>query len=131
MVTEDIDLWFEDLSDPKLSEALRAVGAGYVPPFGFNPPMLAGTGSDPFDVVISMSGLGRFADELKHAIDLQVGPVPLKILSLDRILASKIAANRPKDQLVIPLLRNTLRTVQTREKRRRKTQANPRRGRSQ
>src|SRR6185369_9078817 len=104
VVTEDIDLWFEDLSDPKLSEALRAVGAGYVPPFGLNPPMLAGTGSEPFDVVIRMTGLGPFADELQNAIDVKVGRVELKVLSLERILASKTAANRPKDQLVLPML---------------------------
>ncbi len=53
VVTEDVDLWFEDLSNPRLSQALQAVGAAYVPPFGFNPPMLAGPGSEPFDVEIS------------------------------------------------------------------------------
>ena len=52
VVTEDVDLWFEDLSDPKLSRALIEVGAAYVPPVGLNPPMLAGPGSEPFDVVL-------------------------------------------------------------------------------
>jgi hypothetical protein len=32
----------------------------------------------------------------------------LKVLRLDRILASKIAANRPKDRLTIPVLRDAL-----------------------
>jgi hypothetical protein len=113
VVTEDVDLWFEDLSDPRLSRALRAVGASYIPPFDLNPPMLGGLGSEPFDVVPTMSGLSDFADEAKHAIDIRVGSVRLKVLSLERILASKTAANRPKDKLVVPVLRNTLRTLQT------------------
>ena len=32
VVTEDIDLWFEDLSDPKLAAALRAVGCSLCSP---------------------------------------------------------------------------------------------------
>ena len=42
VVTEAVDLWFENLNDPKLIPALRAVGAAYLPPFEFNPPMLGG-----------------------------------------------------------------------------------------
>ncbi len=40
VVTEDIDLWFENLSDPRLMQALVAIGAAYIPPFGHNPLML-------------------------------------------------------------------------------------------
>ena len=115
VVTEDIDLWFDDLSNPKLSQALVKVGAAYIPPFGYNPPMLGGVGSDPFDVVIRMDGLGKFADEWKHSLEIKVGKLQLKVLSLERILASKQAANRPKDRLVIPVLQNTLRTLQSKQ----------------
>jgi hypothetical protein len=118
VVTEDIDLWFEELGDPKLSQALAKIGAAYVPPFGLNPPMLGGTGSEPFDVVIRMDGLGGFAAEWKRALEIKVGRVRLKVLPLERILASKQAANRPKDLLVIPVLQNTLRTLQTKTTRR-------------
>lgn len=118
VVTEDVDLWFEDLNAPNLSDALRKVGAAYVPPFGLNPPMLAGRHSEPFDVVISMSGLGRFNEEFEQAIEIPVGSVRLMVLPLDRILASKTAANRPKDRLVIPVLRNALRTLQVSTSRR-------------
>jgi len=117
VVTEDVDLWFEDLSDPKLSLALRAVGAAYLPPFNFNPPMLGGPGSEPFDVVLTMSGLDDFAKEAKRALSVRVGEVRLKVLPLERILASKTAANRPKDKLVVPVLRNTLRTLQAKSAR--------------
>jgi hypothetical protein len=116
VVTEDVDLWFEELSDPKLKQALLKVGAAYVPPFGDNPPMLAGPGSEPFDVVIRMDGLKAFADEWKHAVKIKVGRLRLKVLPLERILASKQAANRPKDQRVIPVLQTALHTLQIKTK---------------
>ena len=115
VVTEDIDLWFDDLSNPKLSQALVKVGAAYIPPFGYNPPMLGGVGSEPFDVVIRMNGLGEFADEWKRALEIKVGKLKLKVLPLERILASKQAANRPKDRRVIPVLQNTIRTLQSKQ----------------
>ena len=120
VVTEDVDLWFNELSDPKLSQALVKVGAAYIPPFGTNPPMLGGVGSEPFDVVVRMDGLDKFADEWKRALKIKVGKLRLKVLPLERILASKQAANRPKDQRVIPVLQNTLRTVQMKTRRRTK-----------
>ena len=116
VVTEDVDLWFEDLNDKKLTQALIEVGAAYVPPFGFNPPMLAGTGSEPFDVVLRMDGLGRFREEWKNALSFRIGNLRLKVLPLERILASKRAANRAKDQRVIPVLTNCVRALKTKRK---------------
>jgi hypothetical protein len=116
VVTEDVDLWFEDLSNPKLSLALRSVGAAYVPPFGLNPPMLGGPGSELFDIVLRMDGLGSFAQEWKQALDVKVGKLWLKVLPLERILVSKQAANRPKDQRVLSVLENALLTLQRRRK---------------
>jgi len=120
VVTEDVDLWIENLSDPKLMQALVKVGAAYIPPIGLNPPMLGGAGSEPFDVVIRMNGLGEFADEWKRAVEIKVGKLRLKVLPLERILASKQAANRPKDRRVIPVLQNTICTLQTKKARRAK-----------
>lgn len=120
VVTEDVGLWFENLNDPRLIPALNGVGAAYLSPFGHNPPMLGGPGSEPFDVVIRMDGLGEFADEWKRAVEIKVGKLRLKVLPLERILASKQAANRPKDQRVMPVLQNTLRTLQTKKARRAK-----------
>lgn len=65
VVTQDVDLWFENLSDLKISRALQTVGAAYVPPSAVNPPMLAGTGAELFDIVLRMDGLETFAKELK------------------------------------------------------------------
>ncbi|MCZ7634669.1 MAG: hypothetical protein M5U12_00480 [Verrucomicrobia bacterium] len=113
VVTQDIDLWFENLGEPKMSQALREVGAAYVPPSINNPPMLAGEGAELFDIVIRMDGLGGFADEIKHCVHIPLGRQKLKVLSLERILASKIATNRAKDQLTIPVLRDALATTRS------------------
>jgi hypothetical protein len=111
VVTQDVDLWFEKLGDLKISRALQTVGAAYVPPSAINPPMLAGAGAELFDIVLRMDGLGTFAKELKNCIEISLGGQKLKVLSLERILASKIAANRAKDRLTIPVLRDALATT--------------------
>jgi hypothetical protein len=111
VVTQGVDLWFEKLGDLKISRALQTVGAAYVPPSPINPPMLAGAGAELFDIVLRMDGLGAFAEELKNCIEIPLGSQKLKVLSLERILASKIAANRPKDKLTIPVLRDALATT--------------------
>jgi hypothetical protein len=113
VVTQDVDLWFEKLGDPKMSTALQEVGAAYVPPSINNPPMLAGTGAELFDIVLRMDGLKTFSEEASHCIEVPLGRYQLKVLALHRILASKIAANRPKDRLTIPVLRDALAAAQS------------------
>jgi hypothetical protein len=113
VVTQDVDLWFEKLGEDKISLALREVGAAYVPPSINNPPMLAGAGSELFDIVIRMDGLGTFEAEFNACIEIPLGRYKLKVLPLERILASKIAANRPKDTLTIPVLRDALAATQS------------------
>lgn len=113
VVTQDVDLWFEELGGSGMVRALQEVGAAYVPPSMANPPMLAGEGAELFDVVIRMDGLGDFATEFKHCVEVPLGRQRLKVLALDRILASKVAANRAKDRLTIPVLRDVLATTMT------------------
>ena len=113
VVTQDVDLWFENLGEPKMSQALQEVGAAYVPPSNFNPPMLAGPGAELFDIVLLMDGLGTFADEIQNCIEIRLGRQKLKVLSLARILASKMAAHRAKDKLTIPVLRDALAATQS------------------
>ena len=91
------------------------MGATYVPPSNFNPPMLAGTGAELFVIVLRMDGIGPFADEFKNCVNVPIGRQRLKVLSLERIIASKIAANREKDKLTIPVLRDALAATQTRK----------------
>ncbi|PWU21458.1 MAG: hypothetical protein C5B50_01660 [Verrucomicrobia bacterium] len=125
VVTQDVDLWFEHLGEQKMTDALREVGAAYVPPSAINPPMLAGAGSELFDVVLRMDGLGNFADEVKSCVQIPLGRYRLKVLALDRILASKIAANRSKDRLSIPVLRDALATLESLKQKRRRNEKTP------
>ena len=120
VVTQDVNLWFENVGELKTSRALQEVGAAYVLPSNFNPPMLAGAGAELFDIVIRMDGLGTFADEVKNCVDIPLGRQKLKVLSLERILTSKIAANRPKDKLTIPVLRDALAATQSVKRRMKK-----------
>jgi predicted nucleotidyltransferase len=55
-----------------------------------------------------MHGLGAFDDELRNAKDIEIDGVPLKVLSIERILASKREAKRPKDLAAIPALEEAL-----------------------
>ena len=108
VVTQDVDLWFEDLGDPRIREALQEVDAAYVPPSILNPPMFAGGGIELFDIVLTMTGLKSFPEELRNCVEVALGRDQFKVLRLDRILVSKRAANRAKDRLVIPVLEDSL-----------------------
>jgi hypothetical protein len=113
VVTQDVDLWFEDLNDPRLAKALRDSGVAYVAPSILNPPMFAGGGVELFDIVLRMDGLEPFSREIENCVDVPLGRQRLKVLRLDRIVASKRAANRPKDQIVISVLEDSLAAANT------------------
>lgn len=117
LVTQDVDLWFRDLADPGLAQALREVGGSYVPPVGLNPPTLAGAAVRLFDIVVHLHGLGGFGEERAAATTVDVEGVPVPVLPLARIIASKRALGREKDKLVLPTLEEALRVQQDRENR--------------
>ena len=108
--TEDIDLWFEDLTDARTAAAVRRAGGIWVSgALGMGPPRIGGDElSERFDVVTSMSGLGTFAEESAHARYEEVDGLKLPVLALARIVASKRAANREKDRAVLPSLLDAL-----------------------
>jgi hypothetical protein len=115
-VTQDIDLWFRDLSDPALRRALRRAGATYIPPSPQNGPLLAGGDAGLFDVVVTMHGLGSFAQEARRALHVPIGAVEVSVLPLDRIIASKRATDRPKDRAILPALEDAWRVLQSRKR---------------
>ncbi len=115
VVTRDIDLWFKKLPDPKLLAALKETDGIYVPPFGMNPPQLAGKGFELFDLVLNVSGLQSFAKEYKKSRKIRLGNLTLNFLSIDRILKSKTAAGREKDKAALPILNLTLKTIRSRK----------------
>lgn len=111
IVTQDIDLWFKDLSDPGLKKAVAKVGGAIVPSIGLHPPTFAGGAVELFDIVLTMHGLGAFDEEIKSSILVDLGDLPVRILALDRIIKSKEAVGRPKDVLTLPVLRDALATI--------------------
>src|SRR5450432_3476491 len=117
--TRDIDLWFEDVSDLRIGEAVREANGIWVSgSFGMRPPQLGGAAlGDRLDVVAHMHGLGTFESELSNSRDIEVDGIPLKVLSLERIIASKRAANRTKDLAAIPALEEALAALSERAKR--------------
>jgi predicted nucleotidyltransferase len=108
--TRDIDLWFEDVSDGRIGLAVREAGGIWISgAFGATPPQIGGDlVGDRLDVVAAMDGLGTFGEELTNTIELSVDGLPLRVLSLRRIIASKRAAGRKKDLAVIPALEDAL-----------------------
>jgi hypothetical protein len=112
VVTQDIDLWFKDLSDPRIKKALKKVGGAYVAPIGLNPPMFAGKSVELFDIVTTMHGLESFANEIKNTLELKIGQFSVKVLKLARIIRSKETLGRAKDKLVLPVLKDALVTIE-------------------
>jgi hypothetical protein len=111
VVTQDVDLWFKSLTHPGIRKALRKVDGTYVPTVALTPPMFAGDAVDLFDIVLTLDGLRSFSWEYARSVEVSLGRFKVKVLPLDRILASKKAANREKDRLTVPILRDTLAAV--------------------
>jgi len=110
-VTQSVDLWLRDLRSDGLLPALKKVGGALVPQIGLHPPMLAGDAVKMFDLVLHMSGLDAWEVEAARAIEMDVAGVRVKVLPLDRVIASKEAADREKDRLVLPVLRDAAVTI--------------------
>jgi len=109
-VTKDLDLWFRSISHPGLAAAAQRVGAAFI--WRNNPPLFSGPGLDDIDVVIKCDGLRDFDSEYSDAIDVALVPdLTVKVLPIDRVLASKRAADRPKDRAVIPALEATIAAI--------------------
>jgi predicted nucleotidyltransferase len=108
--TQDIDLWFESTVDPGIKAAVDAVGGVWISgSFGMMPPAIGGDVlGDRFDVVVHMHGLEPFDVEFARARLMSVDGVPLRVLPLERIIASKRAAGRARDHAHIPALEEAL-----------------------
>jgi predicted nucleotidyltransferase len=108
--TRDIDLWFEDTSDVRIDQAVREAGGFWISgSFGMRPPQIGGDSvGDRLDVVTHMHGLGTFAQEFQNTTEIVIDGIPLRVLALQRIVASKRATGRKKDIAVIPALEEAL-----------------------
>lgn len=108
MATLDVDLWIERVDDPALPQAAKDAGAFWVSGFGVQPPAFGGDGFERLDVVLTAHGLGTFRDEYATAVTHVIDDIPVRVLPLHRIVASKRATNRPKDRAALPILEATL-----------------------
>jgi len=109
-VTQDLDLWFARKQTDLLAQACQRVGATYY--WRSTPPEISGPGIDQIDVVWHCHGLNEFDEEYQNAEVVEVLPgLPLKVLPLPRILASKKAAGRAKDKAAIPMLKEAIKAL--------------------
>ncbi|MCO6429518.1 MAG: nucleotidyltransferase [Deltaproteobacteria bacterium] len=110
VVTDDVDLWVKDLGSSHFLAAIQSVGGFYIPPgvAGQNPPMIGPDQLKVFDLVTHMHGLGSFEDEFSRSVEILIGGATVKVLPLDRIIASKEAAGRDKDRAALPALKAAL-----------------------
>jgi hypothetical protein len=106
--TQDLDLWFGQIDEARLREAARRAGGLYTSGFGLQPPAVGGEGLDRIDVVLTASGLETFEREFSKAREYDLDGVRVNVLPLERVIASKRAANRPKDSAQIPMLEAAL-----------------------
>jgi hypothetical protein len=108
VATQDLDVWFENAADIAIQDAARDAGGFWISGFGQQPPAFGGPGLDRVDIVLTAHGLEPFAVEHENASVYEVDGVTLRVVSLDRIIASKRATNRPKDAAQLPVLEATL-----------------------
>ena len=108
VATQDIDLWFEESTDQRIRDAAKAAGGFWISGFGMQPRAFGGYGLDRIDVVLTVHGLGPFASEYAATLPVQIDGLTVRILPLERIIASKRATNRAKDQAALPALEATL-----------------------
>ncbi len=109
VATQDLDLWFERVDDEGVRLAAADAGGFWISGFGAQPPGFGGDGLERIDVVLTAHGLDAFATEYARAREHIVDGVPLAVLPLERVIASKRSTNRPKDRAALPALEATLR----------------------
>lgn len=115
MVTQDVDLWFRDIEDPGIKKALKKMGGSWLPSLGLNPPMFEGAHVQYFDIVLSVHGIGDYDTEKTNTVDVSLGGFNVRVLRLDRIIASKTFLNREKDRMVLPALKSAVKTLKMRK----------------
>jgi len=120
VTTQDIDLLVRDTPSnrEKIDKFCAALGAAR--PVAISELTTAQTilgAAWPVDLLFDrlIGGL-EFASVRSRSRAIVIGDVTATVASLEDIIRSKEVANRPKDQAVLPLLRDALRVIQTLDK---------------
>jgi hypothetical protein len=108
VATQDLDLWLARTEPDVLRAAAKDAGGFWISGFGMQPPAFGGEGLERVDLVLAADGLGPFDEEYATARHYEVDGLRIPVLPLERILASKRAAGRPKDLAQIPALEAAL-----------------------
>lgn len=108
-MTQVLDFWFEQLGSPLIGEAAKIADGFYSP--RMQPPMVGGEGLDRIDLVTHCDGLESFEEEYANTVALQVDDFEIRVLKLERVIASKLAADRPKDRAVLDQLKTALAVI--------------------
>ena len=108
VATQDIDVWLETIDNDQIKLAASDAGGFWVSGFGVQPPAFGGDELSRIDVVLTAHGLRRFTEEYDEGIEREIEGVVLRILPLERVIASKRATSRPKDAASLPALEATL-----------------------
>jgi hypothetical protein len=108
VATQDIDVWFETIDNDQIKLAATDAGGFWVSGFGVQPPAFSGEELSRINVVLTAHGLKRFAEEYDAGIEREIEGVVLRILPLERVIASKRAPSRPKDAASLPAREATL-----------------------
>jgi hypothetical protein len=66
------------------------------------------------DLSFQPAGTSGFADLSRGALDVKIGTAKIAVASLEDVIRSKQAANRPKDQRALPVLRQLLEEIRKR-----------------
>jgi hypothetical protein len=97
---------------PEVAEGVR---------FPYDPVFLAGvsllnlvTRAGDLDISFTPAGTGGFADLIVHASVITLHDIPVPVASLEDVIRSKEAANRPKDARMLPTLRQLLDEIRRR-----------------
>jgi predicted nucleotidyltransferase len=108
IATQDLDVWFARIDDEEIRLAAADAGGFWISGFGMQPPAFGGDGLARIDVVLTAHGLDTFAAEYVRAITRDIEGVTLRVLPLERVIASKRATGRTKDAAQLPALEATL-----------------------
>ena len=106
----------------EMKARIRAPDAPEGLPFACDAAFLAGvsllnlvTRFGDLDLAFTPSGTGGYADLIEHAVRMPLEGSTVPVASLEDVIRSKEAANRPKDQRTLPLLRQLLAEIQARQ----------------
>jgi hypothetical protein len=113
VTTQDIDILVRDTpaNRGKVDDLAAAIGARTMPAALADVCSLIGAATAVDVVFDHLPGGLRFESVRARAVEVEVGGLLARVASLDDVIASKRAADRPKDRAQLPLIEETRRVL--------------------